>query len=72
MNEDHAGTVIGMAQSTLNWKEAKKGKVTTAKLTKVTLSECRLSFVLCQKDVCELLVRSVPFNPPLQSAQEVR
>jgi DNA-binding Xre family transcriptional regulator len=72
MNEDHAATVIGMAQSTLNWKEGKIRKVTFAKLTKVTLLECSLSFALCHKDVCEVHARSVPFIPPLQSAHELR
>jgi hypothetical protein len=72
MNDDHAAVVLGMAQSTLSWKEKKCSKVSAAKLTKVTLSECRLSFVLCQKNVCELRHESVPFVPRLESAQEVR
>jgi hypothetical protein len=68
MNDDHGLSVYGMVISLHN----SKGEIKNAKMTKISLAECSLSYVVCRGDLCEMKTASYPFQPPLVSVAESR
>jgi len=68
MNADHAATVHAMVQSSC----PSKGKVSNARMKRVRLDVCELSYVLCDGALCEMRTGEVKFAPPLSSAKDAR
>jgi len=68
MNDDHGVTIHGMVAAL----DKSKGMIKNAKMTKISLTECTLSYSICKGDVCEMKTAFYPFEPPLKSATESR
>lgn len=69
MNDDHAISVYAMAKKAC---ENKNSKLTNAKMKSISLSGYKISFVICEDDVCEMKNVMIPFDPPLKSQKEAR
>lgn len=75
MNSGHAATVHAMVLSHLppRTEAASRGaKVQNARMTSVSLGGYSLSYVACDGDACSMNELTVPFDPPLTSAAEVK
>lgn len=73
VNEDHAPTVYATVLYSRRSNEAARGsKVQNARMTYLTLQEYSISYVVCDGDACTMKSVTIPFDPPLKSAGEVR
>ena len=68
MNEDHGVTIYAIMRSVLGWKS----KIQGCKLKSITPSHCVISYVECNGDVCSMMEKQVPLNPPIQSPSQIR
>ena len=68
MNEDHAASVLGMV---LNANPV-RGHISNCKMKSIALEGCSLSYVVCNKDMCEQHTVFIKFSPPLRSEKEAR
>eukprot|EP00548_Thalassiothrix_antarctica_P016509 CAMPEP_0194191914 /NCGR_PEP_ID=MMETSP0154-20130528/68653_1 /TAXON_ID=1049557 /ORGANISM="Thalassiothrix antarctica, Strain L6-D1" /LENGTH=159 /DNA_ID=CAMNT_0038914961 /DNA_START=22 /DNA_END=497 /DNA_ORIENTATION=+ len=71
MNDDHAISVYGMVLANRS-SPNEKGEVKDTKMTSITMNECTLSYVLCNKESSDLKTTAVKFDPPPQTVPEVR
>lgn len=75
MNEDHYWSVYNMALSTLPKKEQAEVKLDQCKMTKATLSEIHLSFVICEDSKggkCQLRTGILPLVPVLKTGKDIK
>ena len=72
MNDDHAATIHAMVMSHLSHRGVATCKIQNAKMTLVSMEGYNISYVLCSGELCEMKNCTVPFDPPLTSAAEVR
>lgn len=72
MNDDHSATIHAMVVFNLSNREAAHCKIQNAKMTSVSMKEYSISYILCDGNACAMREVAVPFNPPLNSSDEVR
>jgi Protein of unknown function (DUF2470)/Domain of unknown function (DUF4499) len=78
MNDDHAVTVFGMAQTRLFLVspcingDGRGTKITSAKMTKVTNDGCEIKVVKCHGDLCEMETVVYPFAKRCTTSAEIK
>mmetsp|Transcript_10218 Transcript_10218/g.13335 ORF Transcript_10218/g.13335 Transcript_10218/m.13335 type:complete len:254 (+) Transcript_10218:14-775(+) len=73
MNDDHPASVYGMALSTLTWNQERQGgEIKNCQLRSVSSEGYKISYVICNGDMCDMRDITVLFETPLKSSSEVR
>ena len=71
MNSNYAACVHALALNHIRSSNSKsdKSKVSFAKMDKINIDKCTLTFVECESEsMCMMKSAEIPFNPPLVSS----